>query len=368
MNDLHDRFRSLDDLSTPDLWREAEARAQALPQPGFRTVPWVLIALALLLALAIGGAALIGSGFIKLPVVIEVSATPTSSPPVEPATGRIAFGRVDRFVGDYVVYLIDPDGTNERQLLPGGYECARWSPDGQDISLGSGIFKNAGQPNGSFRAFTTFSPPTRYLPDPTLSLGCAVWSPDGKRLAYEGWDDTDPTRNGIYTLNATDGSDLQRLTSNPDGGRDSPGDYSADGSRLFFARDHGCPRNRFACWGPLMVVGMDGSDPRQVTSGAYGVPSLSPDGQTLVASTSNVGGKLYLIAVDGSSETPITIPDATSIHDFGPSWSPDGSWIVFPMQSDTFQAWAIARVRPDGSGLFQLTDSAADAAFPDWAP
>jgi Tol biopolymer transport system component len=362
MNDLHDRFRSLDDLSTPDLWREVEARAEAMPQRGGRTLPWALVAvMLLLLALAIGAAALIGSGVVKLPAVNEASATP-ASPSAEPATGRIAFGRKDPFSGDFVVYLIDPDGTSESQLLPGPHECPRWSPDGRDISLGSGIFENAGQSGGSFRAFATFSLPTRYLPDPTLNLGCPIWSTDGSRLAYEGWDDSDPARNGIYTLDADSGSDLDRLTSSPDGGHDIPGDFSADGRELFFARWDG-----FGATGPIMAVGMDGSDPRQVTTEGYGMPSLSPDDQTLVAVRDE---QLYLIAADGSSATPITIPEPAPAGDFWPSWSPDGSWIVFQMLSRTHGpgVMAIARVRPDGSGLFQITDSASEESFPDWAP
>jgi len=315
----------------------------------------------LLLALAVAGAALIGSGVIRLPVLVEISPTPSEPNDTTPeaVSGRIAFGRYDTVLEDFVVYLIDPDGSSERLLLPGAHECPRWSPDGQDISLGSGIFENAGQPNGSFRAFGTFADPIRFLPDPTLNLACPVWSPDGNRLAYEGWDDTDPTRNGIYTLSALDGSDLQRLTSSPDGGHDVPGAYSADGSQLFYARWDGIGSS-----GPLMVAGRDGSDPQEVSTGSYGVPSLSPDGETLVAVRDD---QLYLIAVDGSSATPIAIPDSTFAGDFGPSWSPDGGWIVFQMVSRTTGAGNIARVRPDGSGLFQVTDNPADEAFPDWA-
>jgi hypothetical protein len=92
MNNLHDRFRSLDDLSTPDLWREVEARAQAMPRSGFRMLPWALVAVMLLvLALAIGGAALIGSGVVKLPSAPSLlrSPSPTPSPTASPITGPI---------------------------------------------------------------------------------------------------------------------------------------------------------------------------------------------------------------------------------------------------------------------------------------
>lgn len=87
MTDLHTRFRTLDSLSTPDLWHAIEERAMAA-QPMSRRLPWVLIVATLLLALALGGAALIGSGIVKLPAIVETSpppsapdlATPSSTP------------------------------------------------------------------------------------------------------------------------------------------------------------------------------------------------------------------------------------------------------------------------------------------------
>ena len=73
-------------------------------------------------------------------------------------------------------------------------------------------------------------------PDPTMELHCGFgWSPDGERLVCEGYGIDDPSRNGIYSVRASDGGDLTRITSNPDGG-DIPGDYSPDGTRLVFMR------------------------------------------------------------------------------------------------------------------------------------
>lgn len=109
---------------------------------------------------------------------------------------------------------------------------------------------------------------------------------------------------------------------------------------------------------------MDGSDPTSVTARDYGVPSLSPDGKTLLALRE---GKLYLLDVDGASARPIFIPDSPPLGDFGPAWSPDGSWIVLSVGTPD-GVRGIARVHPDGTGFVVITDSAADEAFPDWAP
>jgi uncharacterized delta-60 repeat protein len=85
MTDLHTRFRTLDDLPAPDLWPEVEAKASAAERPGVPNLPWVLIAVTVLLALGLGGAVLIGSGVVKMPVVempapAETSAAPSSTP------------------------------------------------------------------------------------------------------------------------------------------------------------------------------------------------------------------------------------------------------------------------------------------------
>jgi len=273
----------------------------------------------------------------------------SEAPSAEPASGRIAFGRYDRFVGDFVSYLIDPNGSGEMQLLPKGHELPRWSPDGKDIvlvdsSLTTVIVEDAGLADASVRSLSK--------PPAPLNLGCVVWSPDGARLACEGWDDTDPTRNGIYTVSAVDGSDLQRLTSNPDGGHDLPGDYSADGSQLYFGRENGA----------IMVVGVDGSNPRPVTSGTYGSPRLSPDGKTLVTDD---GSTIYFIAIDGGAVTPITIL-GTTMHAYVASWSPDGTWIVFSLATPG-GAGDIARARLDGTGLFRITNDPANEEMADWA-
>ena len=78
MTDLQTRFKTLDTLSAPDLWYHIEERAMAMPSASRRS-PWVLVAVMLLLVLAIGGAVLVGSGIIKLPAVVDTSASPSAS-------------------------------------------------------------------------------------------------------------------------------------------------------------------------------------------------------------------------------------------------------------------------------------------------
>jgi TolB protein len=58
------------------------------------------------------------------------------------------------------------------------------------------------------------------------------------------------------------------------------------------------------------------------------------------------GGQLsvFIAAADGSDERPLL--SGTDL-DYNPTWSPDGTWIVFT--SDRSRTADLFRVRPDGS-------------------
>lgn len=289
------------------------------------------------------------------PAAATDAASPSALVQLPDNSGRIVFGRQDSSLDGFVSYTMDPNGNDEAELLPGSHQLSRWSPDGEFISItatdGSRVLAATIRPDGSDYAELPIA-------DPTLNLGCMVWSPDATRLACEGWDDTDPTRNGIYTINASDGGDLQRVTTSPGGNHDLPGDYAPDG-RLLFARI--APDQEA---GQLMVVDSDGGEPLQLIAGTYGTPRLSPDGQTILADHDSL---LYLIPLDGGPTTSIHLGGAEDGVAWGGSWSPDGEWIVFSLAAPGGTA-DIYRVRPDGSGLFQITSDPAQEEWADWAP
>jgi hypothetical protein len=118
MTDLHTRLKSLDDMSTPNLWHTIEERAM-VAQPTPRRLSWVLIAVALLLALAIGGAALVGSGIVKLPASVDDSPSPDSSVTASP-TPASPFPAPVTATWAATGAMIEARAGNTATLLPDG--------------------------------------------------------------------------------------------------------------------------------------------------------------------------------------------------------------------------------------------------------
>jgi len=286
----------------------------------------------------------------------------------EPA-GRIVFMRGDASQEAGVTYTVNPNGSDERQLVPeGDSERPTWSPDGTEIHVfccSDGMVAHFVDPDTG-EVLLALPPP-----DPSLELFCGgSWSPDGKRISCEGFGVDDPSLNGIYTIRTSDGGGLRRITSPPDGD-DIPGDFSPDGKRLVFAR-----------WVDdepvgVFVTEIDGSGlvqispPDLLVDDAGFAGSWSPDGsQILFVGRASDGAhkEIWIVGADGSSPhrfemSPAcggSFSDASSAGCYSPAWSPDGSMIVFTRSSWNGKTENIYIVNADGTGPQQVTDGGAD--------
>ena len=101
------------------------------------------------------------------------------------------------------------------------------------------------------------------LPAPVgLHLAPGAWSPMGDQIAYDGWDDAQPSRTGTYTSEA-DGSGLVQIIASEDGRHYIPLAYSPHGSRLLVFREGGYETS-LAHVGDLLVVDVGGGNLRQL--------------------------------------------------------------------------------------------------------
>jgi serine/threonine protein kinase len=310
------------------------------------------------------------------------------------------------------IFVMGATGENSRRLTDFGYNPA-WSPDGKEIAFssdsGSNVYARSG--TGELWAIEVESGKKR-----RISEGDAVapsWSPHGHRIAFWGL----PKGSGqrvLWTISSRGGErprpatrlDEMYINWNPI--------WSPDGKWLFFASNRGGTANIWrvaideksgeARGTPQAVpvaatsvgqfsLARDGkrlvfeavmtlSEIRNVAfdtdrGAVVGAPatvfraamsvldlSLSPSGNEIVFRPIGRQEDLFLVHTDGTRFRQLT-DDAFKKR--GPEWAPDGSSIAF--YSDRTGHYEIWSIRPDGSGLTQLTKTTGDGTwYPHWSP
>jgi Tol biopolymer transport system component len=185
--------------------------------------------------------------------------------------------------------------------------------------------------------------------------------------------DFEPTGLRAFTPGVP-GSEVE-LTSDP---TDSDPQVSPDGRLVVFSRTLRDPSGLLGT--SIWAIGVDGSDPRQVTFESPGVsdtePTFFPSGKSIAFARSGEGvgrGDIYSVRLDGSGLHRIT---ETAAEDRSPAVSPRGGQIVFQcshyrIRGIEYTRPHICSVRPDGSRRRDLTPRLGDgapASDPDFSP
>jgi hypothetical protein len=246
-----------------------------------------------------------------------VGGTQDTEPAVSPDGSTVAFVRKDGTDVPPSLWLIDIDGTHERQVTraPADVQSPAWSPDGSLIA-----FTAADEPTG--RAVYTIHPDgsdLHRLVEDQMVVDVA-WSPEGTTLVYASGSET-PHLDDLWLIR-TDGSDRRLLTQTPDLEEREPA-WSPDGSTIAFVSDDGI-REMPSGGGESQVVVPwspgDGPVPAR--------PAWSPDGAdlTFVREPSSVvyvlpvGATYPFAVVEGSSfawqSIPLTSP-TPSVENLG---------------------------------------------------
>lgn len=95
----------------------------------------------------------------------------------------------------------------------------------------------------------------------------------------------------------------------------------------------------------------------------YREPSWSPDGSKIVFVGDSPSPDLFVIDLQNGTLMSLTNNDFPEAH---PVWSPDGSKIVFASRREF--DWDIYVINIDGTGLTQLTKNYRDDIEPSWSP
>jgi serine/threonine protein kinase/Tol biopolymer transport system component len=120
--------------------------------------------------------------------------------------------------------------------------------------------------------------------------------------------------------------------------------FSGDGARVWFEQQVSARPLVWTSWiRPLL-----GGAPRRFVEGGL-EPTWSPDGNSLIYHTNDLGDPLFLAEKDGSNPRRIFV-GAPGVHGHYPTWSPDGRFVYLVMGSiatDELDIWRISSVAND---------------------
>ncbi len=249
------------------------------------------------------------------------------------------------FVGDApfdTILVANPQtGEIERKIeLPMAGYGARISPNGDRVAISTGSEVWVANIDGSDKRLIS------------ANASGGVWSRDGSRLAYRRSPGPE-----LRVVNADGSGDVAVPGAVPGGFGGIA--WSPDGRRIAFEGMRGSTRT-------IYVVNIDGSGLRDIDltlpgaeTRASGEPTWSPDGRRIAfsrrefRSLGDVDERIWVATLSTNDARPITTGDEAA--DFRPSWSPDGSQIAFLRfvddKSDVFV------VRPNGEALQRITNT-----------
>jgi len=297
------------------------------------------------------------------------SGADSSAPRATNLHGKIAFIREGGKYSEVTVFTAAANGTHVRRLSDFG-ESPRFSPDGTKVMMagptsdGQRITAGIVHSDGSHLQRIP-------LRDLTLNLGVGAWAPDGKQMALEGWDDSDPDRNGVYIVGVPDGKGLTRLTKNPD--HDVPMDFSPDGSQIVFLR---AEPDTDPITGSLYVVNVNGTGLHRITPPGLdvgGTARWAPNGKEIVfaGSPTEPRGSIRVVQPDGTGLKKV-FEDPKGGTAAAPTWSPDGHKIMFALIKASalnkagLQPDKLCVIDEDGKGFAVVLDSPDFKNLPDW--
>jgi TolB protein len=208
------------------------------------------------------------------------------------------------------LYLLQTDG-NLRRLTHGGIDSdPLWSPDGRRLAF-QRTYKGKVR-DASLYVANADGTGERLLPD-TIS-GSVDWSPDGRRLLL--------VDSGRVLVTNEDASD-RTLLLDPKPERAADARWSPDGTRIVYALGDDVH-------GDVWVMNADGTDRRRLTrlpagAGFPDTPLWSLDGGRIAFL---LPASLHVMNADGS-QNRVLARFPNGIFPSTPAWSPDGRTIAF---------------------------------------
>jgi Tol biopolymer transport system component/DNA-binding winged helix-turn-helix (wHTH) protein len=299
-----------------------------------------------------------------VPLRLTTNPAADRNPVWSPDGRHIAFVRLTEEGRD--VFVIAALGGPERRIgsLARTHEWAAgpsWSPNGRLLALSD---KDEPHAALSIVLMSIDSMEKRKLTSPPKeSVGdCApAVSPDGRTVAFN----RRSAASGIYLVPIT-GGEPRRLTVERDPFCERLA-WTPDGRELVFSSSGGAPESSSSLW----RVSASGGKPERVSVGGDNAanPAISRRGNRLAYEQRSQDANIWRIEVPKSlqpSHSPTKLIASTR-HEAGPQFSPDGARIAFHSdRSGSFEIWVCDT---EGLNLVQLTSFGGPmVGTPRWSP
>jgi Tol biopolymer transport system component/DNA-binding winged helix-turn-helix (wHTH) protein len=250
------------------------------------------------------------------------------------------------------IYVVSALGGSVRRIV--ALEDCRgfgWFPDGKHLI----VSESSGNQHFRLASVDVASGQSQFLPSsPGLDEGAPALSPDGKTLAFIGWN---AVSNNLY-LRPMGGGPARLLVENAGGVLA----WTPGGSEIVFSW------NRPGLW----RIPVKGGTPRPVTSNAWslGIPAIARHGNLLAYVVNELNENFWRIDLGSGSPKrpapPVQLENSVR-QQWDPSYSPDGHRLAFGSnRSGSDQIWVSDA---QGGGAVQITHFAdIRPGCPRWSP
>ena len=298
--------------------------------------------------------------------ILALTGCDKASAPGQIAMLRLRAGSPPR----YDVVVSATDGSASRLLtgdsVRGGLEPVlfgrgSWAPDDRHLALAVDLTRSHGRiaPSDVY-VLDTRTERFRRLTHTGRALAPS-WAPDGRTIAFakHARGNGFPLSSSLWVIESN-GRGLRELLPASAGNLDLPASWAPDGSRLAFTRRHWVGGAEFFR-SAIYIIRRDGSGLRRFADHASDA-AWSPDGRKIAfASDRDKNGtlsygdrtffanELYVASVNGSHFVRLT--RTKDLNEGSPSWSPDGSEIVYQRGRviENAEGTSVLRVNSDGS-------------------